>query len=256
MDESGTYRVLAVPMPPSSSPTDALDQLTRFLQGLSRSPSGRRALRRLATAGIDVGQATTLEGLVERYHADSTSRDGTSRQMLDGLLALAPTDPDAALCALVALRPALRWVVRRVYGPHPTEDEVAEVVALAWAAICDGPPRHGTQSRRVVLVTRNRARTLQRRRAARDARERELDGGGPIAWIGPSERDEPVLEGAVRAGYLGRDEAELIALTRGIGIPLEVLAIDHGCTRRTLARRRQRAEASLRSWIRSELRAP
>ena len=46
-------------------------------------------------------------------------------------------------------------------------------------------------------------------------------------------------------------DAELIALTRAVGIPLAVLARDYQCTERTLLRRRQRAESALRNRLRA-----
>jgi hypothetical protein len=233
--------------------TDALQVLTLELRTRSSSPSGRRALRRLTAAGIDVGDATSLVDLVNHYHRDGPAKDGRARAMLEGLLGLATSDPDAALCSLVALRPALRWVASRVYGPRPTDDELAELVALAWAAICDGRPKHGSQARRVVLVTRSRARTMQRRRIAERGTQDELDDRRdvPDPWADPAERSEPLLEAAVHAGVLSRADAELIALTRAVGIPLAALAHDYQCTEKTLLRRRQRAESALRNRLRA-----
>jgi len=252
MDDSGNSRVLAVPM---TQRTDALHALTLELRARSSSPSGRRALRRLAAAGVDVGRATTLCDLVDRYHADGPGEDGGARAMLEELLGLATSDSDAALCALVALRPALRWIAARVYGTQPTDDELAELVAFAWAAICDGPPRHGSQARRVVLVTRTRARTAQRRRTdARRIVDDHDERRDADPWADPAERPEPLLECAVRSGVLSRTDAEVIALTRAVGIPLRLLAREYRCTEKALFRRRQRAEAALRLRLQAERR--
>ena len=53
------------------------------------------------------------------------------------------------------------------------------------------------------------------------------------------------------SGLPAEDDAELIALTRAVGIPLAVLARDYQCTERTLLRRRQRAESALRNRLRA-----
>ena len=231
--------------------TDALHLHTVELRARSSSPGGRRTLRRLAAAGIDVGEATTLEGLVDRYHRDGLAKDGGARAMLEELLGLATSDQDAALCALVALRPALHWAASRVYGLRPADDDIAELVAYAWGAICDGPPKHGSHARRVVLVARSRARTAQRRRGIwhlpeSALREPRVPSDG---WVDPAERPEPLLQAAVGAGVLSRGDAELIVLSRVVGIPLAVLVHDYKLTHKSLLRRRQRAEAALRKWI-------
>lgn len=236
--------------------TDALTLLTFELRARSNTPSGRRALRRLAAAGINVGDATSLQDLVDRYHRDGLAKDGRAKAMLEGLLALAPGDSDAALCALVALRPALNWVAARVYGRHPTDDEFAEVLAFTWEAIKDDRPRRGPQARRVVLLAKNRARTEQRRRAIRNVPVDELDERREAdSKADPAVRPEPLLACAVRMGVLTHRDAELIALTRVVGIPLGVLIHGYGCTEGALFRRRQRAEADLRTRFGWEWRA-
>ena len=235
--------------------TDALHRLTLELRGKSNTPSGRRALRRLAAAGIDVGDATSLQDLVDLYHADALSKGGRAKAMLEGLLGLAPDDPDAALVALVALRPALNWVASRVYGRHPTDDDFAEVVAHAWEAIIDSPPKRGPKARYVVMVARNRTRTAQRRRAiAPVARDQLDDRREANTQADPAERPEPILACAVRMQVLSHRDAELIVLTRVVGIPLGVLIHDYGCTESALYRRRQRAESALRRRFGFEVR--
>lgn len=255
MDDSGNSRVLAVPM---TTRNDALELITCELERRSSSPAGRRALRRFAVAGIDVGDAATLVDLVRRYHEGSTGRDSSARRLLEGLLVLAPSDEDAALCALEALRPSLCWVVRRVHGTRgASEDELAEIVAFAWEAICHVPPKHGPRERHVVFLTRTWARTELRRRQARIELAAPSDPTPeeqpPAPDVG--DRPEPMLRRAVDDGVLTPEEAELIALTRGLGVPTKVLARDHDVSTKTLLRRRSRAEARLRRGLETDFRS-
>jgi hypothetical protein len=67
-----------------------------------------------------------------------------------------------------------------------------------------------------------------------------------------AERPEPLLRRAVEAGYLTDVDAELIALTRGLGIPVKVLARDRDVSTKTLLQRRRRAEAALARGLKSD----
>jgi hypothetical protein len=254
MDDSGSSRVLPVPM---TTCTDLLDLLALELERTSRSPAGRRALRRFASAGIDVGDASSLVDLVRRYHEASTARDPSARVLLEQLLVLAPVDEVAAVCALEAIRPALCWVVRRVHGTRDaSDDQIASIVAFAWEAICQPPPKHGPRARHVVFLTRTWARTADRRRqptvvlGCADDLQRIVRVEAPD----PGERPEPLLRHAVEAGYLTNADAELIALTRGLGIPARVLARDRDVSVKTLLQRRRRAEAALAHGMKSDFR--
>lgn len=246
MDESGTITVLAVSMTQSRDP---LDLLSSELTSRSSSSSGRRALRRLAAAGVDTDGVYALTELVDRYHRLAHTKDQRTRATLEKLLELARSDEDAALCAMVSLRPALRWVAARVYGPGPTEDELAELVCLAWDAICDGPSHKVPRERYVVLAARNRARAAQRQRQ-RHLTGPEIDRVSEIDAVEPA--DDSVLACALAAGVLRQRDAELIDLTRAFGVPIEILARENGCDAKTLMRRRQRAEATVRQWRRSQ----
>jgi hypothetical protein len=252
MIDSGNSRVLAVSM---TARTDVLQQLTLELNRRSSSPTGQRALRRFGSAGIDTDHATSLEELVRHCHETTTTRDPRHRELLEGLLELAPTDSDAALCALVALRPALYWVTRRVYAAA-SEEDVAEVVAFAWEAICWPAPRNSSRARMVVLGARTRARTAERQRRTKASLEDLSDEAiSPTPSADPAERDEPMLARAVQARVVSHEDAEVIALTRGVGIPIKVLARDYDVSAKTLRRRRDRAEASLRRGLMSDLRS-
>jgi hypothetical protein len=236
--------------------TDALHRLTLELDRRSSAPEGRRALRRFAAHGINIGAATSIGELVAACHDRQQAQGRDHATLLDGLLGLAPCDPDAALCALVALRPALYRIAGRVSSPRTADDDaIAEVVAIAWAVICepDAPVSH----RHVISTTWTRARTTLRRQADRALREELLAelGDAPAAQSEPTDTVEQLLERAIRRGTLSRHDAELIALTRAGSVTLEELAARRGVVRETLLRRRSRAEAALHAGLRSDLRS-
>jgi hypothetical protein len=211
-------------------------------------------LGRFAAAGVDLSGAASLEDLVGRYHRGNTELDDGPSSTLEGLLALAPSDPDAALCALASLRPALYWVARRVHGPDASDEDLAEVLAFAVEALHAPAPRsrEDSRARQVVLLTRTRARSATRRRGER-RREAPaaLEPLEPTLLVvpGPESRAEPLLRTAVEEGVLRPAEAELIALTRALGVPIKILAVDRDVTVKTLLQQRRRAEAALRRWL-------
>jgi len=240
--------------------TDALHLLTLELDRRSSAPEGRRALRRFATSGIDMGTATTILELVASCHDRHRTASLDSARLLDGLLGLAPDDPDAALCVLVALRPALYRIARRVSSPRPADDDaIAEVVAIAWAVVCE-PDSAGSDTvshSTVIRATWTRARTTLRRHAGHALREEPIPEkwDTPAAPAEPTDTVEPLLERAIAMGTLTRLDAELIALTRAGDVTPEELARHRGTVRATLLRRRSRAEAALHAGLRSDLRS-
>jgi DNA-directed RNA polymerase specialized sigma24 family protein len=229
--------------------TNPMHSLTAELRSRSASPAGRRALERFRREGIDVGWAATLGDLVERCHSSGAQASDHARSLVDSLLALAPSDPDAAICALVVLRPALLRIARRVSGREPTADDVAEVLVIAWEEICrPGAPRGSSV---VVRATWTRSRSVIRRLADRVARE-EL---GEVALRPATPPTEDHLEArdtlasAVARGTITWDDAVVIALTRIDGLPVTVLAGLWGVTVSTVTSKRRRAEAAIREHL-------
>ena len=84
--------------------TNPLQLLTLELETRSASPSGRRAMDRIRMSGVDVGTTTTMAELVAGCHEAEPGGEDRTPRVVDALLAAAPNDPDAAVCALVALR--------------------------------------------------------------------------------------------------------------------------------------------------------
>jgi DNA-directed RNA polymerase specialized sigma24 family protein len=229
--------------------TNPMHSLTAELRSRSASPAGRRALERFRMAGIDVGWAATLGDVVERCHSSGAHATDSTSSLVDSLLALAPSDPDAAICALVVLRPALLRITRRVSGREPTADDVAEVLAIAWEEICRPGAARG--SILVVRATWTRSRSVIRRLADRVARE---EIGEVVDWSStPSVEDHlearDTLASAVARGTITWDDAVLIALTRVDGLTVTVLAGLWGIKVSTVTSKRRRAEAAIREHL-------
>jgi DNA-directed RNA polymerase specialized sigma24 family protein len=246
MNLLGNSQRLAVAM---TAHTDHLHLLTRELASRSASPTGRRAMNRFRDAGIELGHATSLVDLVAWCHAIPTAEDNDSGATLEGLLVLAPTDPDAALVALVSLRPALCRIITRVCGQGLADDDaVAEVVTTAWEAICDPTLGEGLRMRRIVLATWIRARSQRRRQLNLAAQDEPLDEEWDRVLVGSDPADDQgrMLELAVRRGTITPDEAAVIALTRVGGATVSELAASKGVPAFTIFSIRRRAEAKIR----------
>ena len=54
---------------------------------------------------------------------------------------------------------------------------------------------------------------------------------------------------------LTQPDAELIALTRGVGVPLRCSALDYDVSTKTLLQRRKRAEVTLARGLKSDFRS-
>jgi hypothetical protein len=232
--------------------TNPLQLLTAELEARSASPGGRRAMDRIRASGVDVGTTASMAGLVARCHEPAPEGKEPPETLADSLLAAARRDPDAAVCALVALRPALLRIARRVCGGDPDEDELAEVVTIAWEEICG--PAGVLGANRVVAATWTRSRSVLRRRTDRAAREDpQADGLETIASTpAPGGGGDGTLSTAVAQGIVSRQDAALIALTRIGGVRIAELARQRGVSAATLSSRRRRAEAAIRRHLTQE----
>jgi len=202
-------------------------------------------MARIRRAGIDVGTAASMAELVDECHNEAAESD-RAREVVDGLLAAASSDPDAAVCALVALRPALLRIARRTCRGEPDDDELAEVVAIAWEEICGPAGSLGVSH--VVRATWTRSRSTLRRREVRSSRvalradvsECREQGVDADAW------NDATLASAIADGVVSQADAVLIALTRLGGLKIAELAAERGVPVATLTSRRRRAEAKIR----------
>jgi DNA-directed RNA polymerase specialized sigma24 family protein len=204
---------------------------------------------RIRRAGIDVGAMTSMAEMVDQCHGVRPGGVGRAETLADALLVVAPNDPDAAVCALVALRPALLRIARRVCGGDPDDDELAEVVAIAWEEICG--PAGSVSASEVVRATWTRCRSVLRRRAHRVAREELGDAGPDPTLHEPDAEDEgeATLATAVANGIVSRHDAAVIALTRLGGMTLAELAAQRGVPASTLTSQRRRAETAIRRHL-------
>jgi DNA-directed RNA polymerase specialized sigma24 family protein len=228
--------------------SNPLHLLTAELEARSASPSGKRAMERFRRVGVPVGSATTMAELVAQCHADGAGSLVRAGEVVDGLLAAASSGPDAALCALVALRPALLRIARRTCGGEPDDDEVAEVVAIAWEEICGPAGSHGASV--VVRAIWTRSRSALRRAADRAARETPVGDVLFAVDTGPApDGNEAILATAVAQGVVLERDASLIALTRLGGMTIAELAAERGIPASTLTSRRRRAEAAIRRHL-------
>ena len=128
----------------------------------------------------------------------------------------------------------------------------AEVVTAAIRQIRTVNLDHAGQG--YFLLCRVRRAALGERKRAQAAALQVLVDEQKVdieAEFGPARSCESVLQAAVRAQTLTAAEAELIARTRLEGISLVRLSTETGVAYKTLAKRRQRAEARLAAALRS-----
>ena len=187
------------------------------------------------------------------------------------LLALARTDRLAGRTLLQWLLPALKTRADRIAYPCQRRDEVWEALLyFAWEVICCYPleRRRARVAANLVLdVLHHTTQELHHRRHShgidedgrawlfstkpgRDGEASALDGqpSEPVAPPRPVPVEAVVLEG-VAAGVIAERDADLILRTRVDGIRLRLIARTLGVNYEALLKRRQRAEAALRSLL-------
>jgi hypothetical protein len=230
-------------------------ELEAHLALRSRGAAGRSAMAALAAAGIETTGAGDPLELALGCHNPSCHHPGaggSASVTVSKLIAIARGDEVALLCVLVALRPALVKMVRRVERSGTPGPEPASVVlAAATEAILTG---RAVTAREVVARTWTIARSAARRERRFAERHRptaELPEVVDVVDPGPpaGERVPAVLEDAVALGVLGVTDAVLVHQTRVLGRPLVTVAREWGTTRAALDSARRRAEGSLRSML-------
>jgi DNA-directed RNA polymerase specialized sigma24 family protein len=182
------------------------------------------------------------------HSATAAETDGP----LLALLRVARRDRLAGRLLLQMLLPALKTQSERIVCPARRRDELWELLLFhAWETICSYPL---TRRRRVAAnlalqVLHETTRELQRRPCSHD--HEQLLPGHELESAAAAELDdrESVVEAAVAMGAISEGDAELVLCTRVDGIRLRLLANMLDVSYGALRKRRQRAEATLRSTL-------
>jgi DNA-directed RNA polymerase specialized sigma24 family protein len=209
-------------------------------------------MSRFVRAGIRLeGERTPFE-LAESCHALSGT-EGTD-SVVRGLARIAGADELAGLTALVALRPVLLKLARRQQrGGASREEAEVEVLYAAWETIIEPGPRAvgedfvgqirngiGAKSR-TRLRRRWRAERLESPRA--NLPDRGANGSEPERCV------FTLLSDALRSGALSREQAVLLAETKGEDMSVREVAALRGSSPATVRNRRRRAERALLAYV-------
>lgn len=176
--------------------------------------------------------------------------DRTDAPLL-ALLALARAERLAGRTLLQVLLPALKTRAPRILHPaYIGNDEIWELLLYAaWEAICCYPlerRRVRVAANLVLQVIHRTTRDLRRASLEHhEAATREPERAAPPPPLAP----ETVVMSGVAAGVISADDADLVLLTRVDGIRLRVYARTLGINYDALLKRRQRAEAALRTLL-------
>ena len=232
------------------------DRLALDLAARSHGPAGPAALARFAAAGVDTaGHADPVAlALACRAHP----RSPWARTTVSRLATVVPGDATATLTVLLAMRPALLRLVRRLlrHGVD-SDDAVALVVGQAFEVLAD-PSLAARPDVARWIVRDTWCRCWTRCRRDRRFEDRWNDGPAGDAALRSAEAAavEPVidavLERAVRTGVLRPRHARLLYETRGLGRPLGDVAAEWGVDAGALASLRRRAERRLRDHLLTE----
>jgi hypothetical protein len=217
----------------------------------SRRPRSVERLRQWAKEDPVLRRFVDLESLVA--FARTPGHPADSDDVLQCLARRSASDDVAARTLLQAVIYALVPITVRFRLAAGDGDEIAAVVvAAAYDRIRTYPvarrPRHIAAN--IILDTQQSvSRTLCRPRIT-EVSMADIDRI-PIEVASPSPTDRVIalVDEAVRRRRLGRDDARIILLTRVFDVPVEELAIEHGCLPHSLRRRRLRAEAVLAAAV-------
>jgi hypothetical protein len=201
--------------------------------------------------GIDVHAASTPLELAQLCNR-SEYRD-LAKEIIGGLVAQAGLDEVACLTVLVALRPALIRMARRLARGGLSSWEVqSDVVVAAWQAViaASESPASTSAARRVVVATWSMCRTESRRalrsRLSEEVLADSLDPADRNA--DPADRVSTLLADACRQGVVSRHQAALIHATRVLDRPIADVAAASGTSPAALRKQRRRIEATLRRF--------
>jgi hypothetical protein len=224
--------------------------LTRHLEHRCRDGKDAGTLTRLSSGDLDLLGIGSVFDLSCSCH--QTKDRARADSVLRALMGLAEDDELAAMAVLVALRPALLIMARRLVtvGVEPAEAQT-DVIATAYLrvlALAGEPPRH--MARAIVGGTWDRLRWAlesEQRCALRRCPLREI---GDLSDDGQSEESgdsklTTVLFDAVADGVLSAEAARVVHATRVQRRPFSTLACELHKGEAAVRKTRQRAERAL-----------
>ena len=247
MDEVGSSRALDGPMTTHSNP---MTRLADDLALRSKHRSDATSIQILRDQGIDLPGHIRLVDVVSICNKQLEVPNVSWDFLIEHLLIQAAGNEDLALAALVALRPGLVRIARRVTGrSKPSDDALSEVICLALESITTEikTPR----LRCVVNSTWTKARTVVRRDHIDRAHHEALDEAHDLADpdLDPAVQVSWILNDAIHAGMITATTAQIIAATRLEGITLQELGSALDTPAQTLCVQRRRGEEALRGFL-------
>jgi hypothetical protein len=227
-----------------------VEHLCGYLATLCAGGEGGAAMTRWEAAGVtfdDLAGRPVYSPLELARACHLADGRGSARQVVVGLLTLAPDDRFAALCVLAALGPGLTRLVRlaETWGLEPAEAE-SNVLSAAWEAIVGGASCAAGVIGWARAEVRNAARR-ERRRCARelstpsmpDTEFTEFEDGSGLVLLGE----------AVGAGVLGQRQASVLWAVRAHAVTVADVAEALGCSSDAVRKSVQRSERALRAFL-------
>jgi hypothetical protein len=229
-------------------------RLTRSLEIRCRGGGSNGTMVRLAAAGLELAGTESLFALACSCHE---SKDRVrSDAVLRALLRLVEDDELATMAILVALRPALLVLWRRLIGvgidPAVAQGDVVATAYERVLALAPNPSAH--VARAIVSSSWDRLRWSLRVEQRCALRHRPLSVVGDVAESGPEydasesttgEDLRAVLTEAVAAGVISATAAQIVFATRAQGTSFRTLSCELHKGEAGLRKTRQRAESIL-----------
>jgi hypothetical protein len=228
---------------PMTNYTDPIQLLTRELDTISATSLGRLALQRIEVHGLDIEGCTTLNELARLIEWDPR-HVAVCHPTLSGLVSRAASDHVIALTGLVAMRRPLRDIWFSLARSSNDPDVGAELLVALWTSLelapIDASP--GDILSTVFLQTRRTIRSDQRRQSILESIEGLDFADERVATI--AVRDDE-LERLITEEVICANDAELIRVTRILGMSLVDYVQTRGLHYDVTRKRRRRAERTI-----------
>jgi hypothetical protein len=229
-------------------------RLTHSLQIRCRGGGSSETMARLADGGLQLAAGDTVYALACRCH-ESKDREW-SDTVLGALLRSAGDDELALMAVLVALRPALLVLSRRLVGvgldPAVAQGDVVATAYERVLALVPDPPVH--VARAIISSSWDRLRWSLRAEQRCALRHLPLSVLGDVADTGPEQNASDLTAGgeltsvlteAVATGVITATAARIVVATRAQGTSFRALSCELHKGEAALRKTRQRAESNL-----------